>query len=78
MSNVSKSTKRTANDPVLEALRKKLREQMNAYTDHMATGNCADYAAYTREAGIIFGLAMAERELLDLDERQGGDPDNED
>jgi len=32
----------------------------------MANGVCSDYAAYTKLCGVIQGLAIAERHLLDL------------
>lgn len=60
------------------ALRKKIREDMNNYTDDLAVGAAADYPAYQRLVGKIEGLAYAERHLLDLveiDKRSGGDED---
>jgi hypothetical protein len=47
-------------------LRKSLRDQMNEMADHISGGGCTDYADYTRCCGVIHGLAIAERELLDL------------
>jgi len=58
-----------ASTHVLETLRQQLREQMNDVTDNMVGGNCKDFPDYTHQVGIIKGLAHAERELLDLDER---------
>ena len=49
-----------------EYLRKSLRDQMNEMADHISGGGCSDYADYKRCCGVIHGLAMAERELLDL------------
>lgn len=49
-----------------EALRKAIRHQMNDMADHISGGACTDYADYKRCCGIIHGLALAERELLDL------------
>ena len=49
-----------------EALRKSLRQQMNEMADHVAGGACTDFSDYKRCCGIIPGLAIAERELLDL------------
>lgn len=57
-----------AADSVLETLREKIRDEMNAYTDNMASGGCKSYPDYTHQTGIITGLAVAERLLLDLDE----------
>ena len=47
-------------------LRKSLRNQMNDMADHISGGGCTDYADYKRCCGVIHGLAIAERELLDL------------
>ena len=53
-----------------EVLRQKIRKDMNDYTDDMANGICADFASYQKLCGIIQGLALAERYLLDLVEAQ--------
>jgi hypothetical protein len=47
-------------------LKKSLRDQMNEMADHIAGGGCTDFADYKRCCGVIHGLALAERELLDL------------
>ena len=52
-----------------DVLRKMIREQMNDHTDVMAGGSCKDYGEYRYMAGVIAGLALAERDLLDLLER---------
>lgn len=61
-----------------ESLRKKLRERMNQSADHVSGGGCSDWADYRYATGVVAGLAMAERDLLDLVEIQkklGGDED---
>lgn len=50
----------------IQALRDKLRQDMNNYTDDLANGQCPDHAAYKELCGVIRGLAFAERHLLDL------------
>jgi len=50
-------------------LKKKLRDLMNEHADHVATGACKDYSDYQKMAGIIEGLALAEREVLDWTEK---------
>ena len=50
-------------------LREKIREDMNNYADDVAMGTCADFSAYKELCGVIRGLAMAERHLLDLAEK---------
>ena len=52
----------------VEAMRKKLRADMNNYTDDLANGQCTDFAAYKELCGVIRGLAFAERHLVDLAE----------
>ncbi len=57
-----------ASDSALKALQIKLREKMNEYADAVALGDAPDFAEYKRMAGVIEGLALAERDLLDVDE----------
>ena len=58
-------------------LREKLRNEMNNYADDVATGMCSDFASYQKLCGMIQGLALAERLLLDLVEaaRKGEEDD---
>lgn len=58
------------NDNFADVLREKIRKDMNDYTDDMANGVCADFAGYQKLCGVIQGLALAERHLLDLVEAQ--------
>lgn len=50
-------------------LREKLRTDMNNYTDDMAGGVCRSFDDYQKLCGLIQGLAVAERHLLDLVEK---------
>ena len=50
-------------------LRKVLRNKMNEIADNISTGGAVDFPEYKRMCGSIEGLAMAERELLDLQEK---------
>jgi len=52
-----------------------LRRELNNYADDVATGVCADYAAYKELCGVIRGLALAERLLLDLAKEKDHDDD---
>ena len=52
-----------------DALRKMLREQMNDHSDALVGGSCKDFGEYRYMTGVIAGLALAERDLLDLIER---------
>jgi hypothetical protein len=56
-------------DGILVAVRKKIRATMDQIADNIACGGCASFEEYKRQTGIIEGLALAERELLDLLEK---------
>ena len=47
-------------------LQKRLREYMNEGAVHLATGGAKDFPESQRMVGRIDGIALAERELLDL------------
>jgi hypothetical protein len=50
-------------------LREKLRTDMNNYADDMAGGSCRNFEDYQKLCGLIQGLAIAERYLIDLAEK---------
>ncbi len=50
-------------------LREKLRTDMNNYADDLAGGQCRTFDEYQKLCGVIQGLALAERHLLDLAEK---------
>ena len=56
-------------DNTLVYLRVQLRRMMNETSDHLSAGACKDFAEYARCCGVVEGLALAERELLALEER---------
>ena len=47
-------------------LREQIRTDMNNYADDLAAGTCRNFEDYQKLCGVIQGLAMAERYLLDL------------
>lgn len=47
-------------------LREQIRNDMNNYADDIAGGACRNFEEYQKLVGIIQGLALAERYLLDL------------
>ena len=47
-------------------LREQIRTDMNNYTDDMAGGACRTFNEYQKLCGVISGLALAERYLIDL------------
>lgn len=59
--------KKHAEVPELRALQHVIRTRMNDLSDDLIGGGAKDYAEYRYQCGQIYGLAMAERELLDLD-----------
>jgi hypothetical protein len=56
-------------EDVLSLLKKKIRTQMNELADHLAVGSAKDMEEYRKVTGIIEGLAWAEREVIDLEEK---------
>ena len=52
--------------PLFEVFQKNLRLRMNDVADAIATGSAQSFAEYQKMVGTIEGLALAERELLDL------------
>lgn len=64
-------------DNFASVLRDKLRKDMNEHADDLANGICTDYASYQKLCGIIQGLALAERHLLDLVDAQKKDEDED-
>ena len=50
-------------------LREKIRTDMNNYADDLAGGMCRTFDEYQKLCGVIQGLALAERHLLDLAEK---------
>ena len=50
-------------------LREKIRNDMNNYADDLAGGVCRSFDEYQKLCGVIQGLAIAERHLLDLAEK---------
>ena len=48
-----------------EFLKKRLRDIMNDRADFLATGDCKSFPEYQKMCGVIVGLALAEREMLD-------------
>ena len=56
-------------EDVLSLLKKKIREQMNEVAAHLAVGSAKDFEEYRKMCGIIEGLAWAEREIIDIEDR---------
>lgn len=49
-----------------DVLREKIRKDMNNYADDLAGGACRSFDEYQKLCGVIQGLALAERHILDL------------
>ena len=57
-------------DNALMTLKDMLRKEMNSWTDNLiADETCKDFADYKYRTGVIHGLALAERDLLELNKR---------
>lgn len=54
----------------LDVIRQKIRNKMNELADDIALGSAKDFADYKFLTGIISGLAMVERDIIDLQEVQ--------
>jgi hypothetical protein len=50
-------------------LKGKIRQMMNDFADDLALGGAQDFHQYKYMTGVIAGLAMAEREILDLEKK---------
>ena len=53
-------------DTLIEKFKSRLRDLMNDRADKIATGSCTNFDEYKHQSGVIEGLALAERELLDI------------
>jgi len=53
-------------DTLIEKFKSRLRGLMNDRADNVATGSCTDFDEYKHQTGVIEGLALAEREFLDI------------
>ena len=50
-------------------LREQIRKDMNNYADDLAGGACQNFEQYQKLCGVIQGLALAERYIIDLAEK---------
>jgi hypothetical protein len=50
-------------------LREYIRKDMNNYADDLAAGVCKNFDEYQKLCGVIQGLAIAERYVIDLAEK---------
>tara|TARA_X000001388_G_C2223651_1_gene120248 strand:- start:1151 stop:1354 length:204 start_codon:yes stop_codon:yes gene_type:complete len=51
---------------LFEVFQKNLRVTMNEKADFLATGGAKSFEEYSKIVGVIEGLALAERDLIDL------------
>lgn len=54
----------------IDVIRKKIRSHLNEMADDLASGCASSYDQYRYLTGIIAGLALVERDILDLMEAQ--------
>lgn len=57
----------------LDVIKQKIRKHMNELADDLALGAAKDFAEYKHLTGIIAGLALVERDILDMLERRDED-----
>jgi len=53
----------------MEYIKNRIREHMNQTADHMSLGGRQNYENYQHCVGIVNGLAIVEREIIDLEEK---------
>lgn len=51
----------------IDVIKKKIRHHMNEIADDLAGGAAIDYPNYRYLVGMVSGLALIEREILDLE-----------
>jgi hypothetical protein len=56
-----------------KVLREQIRTDMNNYADSLSGGACRSFDEYQKLCGVIQGLAIAERYLLDLAQKAEDD-----
>ena len=59
-------------DDVLLLLKRKIRTQMNEIADILSVGSAKNMEDYRKMCGIIEGLAWAEREIIDVEDKLKG------
>ena len=50
----------------LDVIKQKIRKFLNEYADDLAGGIATDFAHYRYVTGVVHGLALVEREIIDL------------
>ena len=50
----------------LDVIKQKIRKFLNDYADDLASGVATDFPHYRYLTGIVHGLALVEREIIDL------------
>lgn len=57
----------------LDVIKRKIREHMNILADDLASGVATDFGHYKYITGMITGLAMVERDILDYEKTRHKD-----
>lgn len=57
----------------LDVIKKKIRDRLNDLADELANGGAQDFSQYKHMTGIIYGLALAERDIVDLQRARNED-----
>lgn len=53
----------------LDLIRHKIRQKLNELADDLALGSAKDYGDYRHMTGMVAGLALVERDIMDIQER---------
>jgi hypothetical protein len=61
-----------------EAIRAKIRDELNRITDATINGSCADFPAYRFDCGTAYGLVMAEAIVKEIEAALFRDDSDED
>ena len=54
----------------LDVIKKKIRDRLNDLADELANGGAQDFSQYKHMTGIIYGLALAERDIIDIQKNE--------
>lgn len=57
----------------LDVIKQKIRRYLNDYADDLASGVATDFAHYRHLVGVIHGLALIEREIIDFQKSRSED-----
>lgn len=57
----------------LDVIKQKIRKFLNDYADDLASGVATDFPHYKYLVGVVHGLALVEREIIDLQQARNNE-----